>query len=77
MESDSKPLLSSTDSSIHKAGSGGTGLGLGRGGAPSTGQTGFGVWSVGFVLGATAKVVIHLHHRISRYVTVYIHKQNI
>lgn len=66
MESDFEPHLSSTDSSIHKARSGCTGLGLGGGRALPTGQTGFGVWSVGFVLGATAKVVIHLQHRISR-----------
>lgn len=57
--------LQATGSSIHKAGSGLTGLGLGRGRALLTGQTGFGVWSVGFVLGAAAKVVIHLQDRIS------------
>jgi len=33
---------------------------LGRGRVLCTGQTGFGVQSVGFVLWAAAKVVIHL-----------------
>lgn len=39
--------------------------GLGRSRALVTGQTGFGVSSVGFMLGAAAKVVIHLQYRFS------------
>jgi len=39
--------------------------GLGGSGALLTGQTGFGVWSVGFVLRAAAQVVIHLRDRTS------------
>lgn len=53
---------------IHKAGSPLAGRGSGRRGALPTGQTGFGVWSVWFVLGTAAKVVIHLKYR-QNYIT--------
>ena len=45
---------------IHKAGSGLQGEGSGRGGVLLAGQTGFGVWSVRFVLRAAAEIIIHL-----------------
>lgn len=58
--------LSSTGCSswIHKAGLGLNDVVLGRGGALLTGQTGFRVWSVGFVLRAAAKVIVHLQYRV-------------
>lgn len=79
VESDSERHLSSAgcSSSIHKAGSGLTGQALGRGRALLTGQTGFGVWSVGFVLRAAAKIVIHLQYRTSSLVRAHIHGQKI
>lgn len=48
--------------------SGFKGQGLGRGRALLTGQTGFGVWSVGFVLRTAAKIVIHLLYQVGFFV---------
>lgn len=46
-------------SAIHRDGAGFKGQVLGRSRALRTGQTGFGLCSVGFVLWAAAQVVIH------------------
>lgn len=62
-------------SGMDQGGSGLTGQGSGRSRALLTGQTGFGVWSVGFVLRAAAKVVIHLQYRMSSLVRAHMHKQ--
>lgn len=53
---------------IHKAGSGFKGQVSGRGRALCSGQTGFGLGSVGFVLWAAAQVVIHLFYQIGLFV---------
>lgn len=50
---------------------------LGRGRVLLTGRTGFGVWSVGFVLRAAAKVVIHLQYRMSSLVRRHMHKHKV
>lgn len=50
-------------SAIHRDGAGFKGQVLGRSRAFCTGQTGFGLWSVGFVLWAAAQVVIHLQQK--------------